>query len=37
MYPLPNVGSGPDGFTTGPGGSVWFAEHDGNRIGRFSP
>ncbi|MEJ7636520.1 MAG: hypothetical protein WKF75_00655, partial [Singulisphaera sp.] len=33
--PLPSPGSGPRGIAVGPGGTLWFAEADGNRIGQY--
>lgn len=35
-YELPNSDSQPDGITTGPDGALWFAEYNGNRIGRIT-
>ncbi len=34
-YLLPNPGSGPTGVAPGPDGNMWFAEWDGNRVGRL--
>ncbi|HKF45678.1 MAG TPA: hypothetical protein VKG01_21500 [Thermoanaerobaculia bacterium] len=36
-YPVPTAASRPLGIAAGPDGNVWFAELDGNRIGRISP
>jgi serine/threonine protein kinase/sugar lactone lactonase YvrE len=36
-FPVPTSGSGPWGITAGPGGNLWFAEYNGNKIGRISP
>ncbi len=36
-FVIPAPGSYPLGITAGPDGSVWFAEANGNKIGRISP
>jgi streptogramin lyase len=36
-YPPPSGKSRPVGIAAAPDGSIWFAELDGNRIGRVSP
>ena len=35
-FPLPNGTGFPDGITAGPDGNVWFAEQDGQSIGRIT-
>jgi streptogramin lyase len=35
-YPLPLFGSSPTGITEGPDGALWFAEGNGNKIGRIT-
>jgi len=34
---IPTYSSGPHGITSGPDGSLWFTEYDGNKIGRITP
>jgi len=36
-YVLPTTASQPLSITLGPDGNLWFAERDGNRIGRVAP
>src|SRR5262245_58319489 len=39
-FPIPiidTLSSQPTGITRGPDGNLWFAESDGNRIGRITP
>lgn len=36
-FPIPTANSSPRGIVTGPGGNLWFAESDGNKIGRITP
>ena len=33
---IPTANSGPEGITSGPGGSLWFTEVGGNNIGRVT-
>jgi uncharacterized repeat protein (TIGR01451 family) len=35
-FTLPNTGSRPWGIASGPDGNLWFAENNGNRIGRIT-
>jgi virginiamycin B lyase len=35
-YPVPTVGSGPEGITAGPDGALWFTESAANKIGRIA-
>jgi streptogramin lyase len=36
-FPIPTPVGDPAGITAGPDGSLWFAELEGNRIGRITP
>jgi len=36
-YLVPTSDSAPGGITNGPDGALWFAERDGNKIGRIEP
>ena len=36
-FPIPTPASGSHSIAAGPDGNVWFAEFDGNRIGRITP
>src|SRR5512135_2823551 len=36
-FPIPTAGSYLNGITLGPDGNIWFAEVDGNKIGRITP
>ena len=36
-YSLPTSTSIPQGITAGPDGNLWFAETNGNRIGKITP
>src|SRR5947209_12140512 len=35
-YPIPTVGSVPNGITAGPDGNLWFTERSGSQIGRIT-
>jgi virginiamycin B lyase len=35
-FPIPTPSSSPLGITTGPDGALWFAESEGNNIGRIT-
>jgi streptogramin lyase len=37
VFPLPQQRVVLDGITAGPDGNLWFAEFDGNRVGRITP
>jgi virginiamycin B lyase len=37
VFPVPTAGSGPEGATIGPDGSIWFVELNAGKIGRFTP
>lgn len=37
VFPIPTAGSGPEGATFGPDGSIWFVELNAGKIGRFTP
>jgi len=36
-FPVPTAASGPHAIASGPDGSLWFTEADGNQIGRITP
>src|SRR5712691_9332341 len=36
-FPIPTAGSSPIAITAGPDGNLWFAEQEGNKIGRITP
>jgi uncharacterized repeat protein (TIGR01451 family) len=36
-FTIPTGGSRPTGITAGPDGNLWFAENNGNKIGRITP
>jgi len=35
-FPVPTASSQPAGITAGPDGNLWFAEQNGNKIGRIT-
>jgi len=36
-YAIPTGSSSPEDIAAGPDGKLWFAENDGNKIGKISP